>query len=157
MADAKIEIKVGAVSFSGEGDGKWLSEQLDKILEKIQELANVVPPASDSDGGNGTGAGMGKPTTTKKLTGTLASFLKEKKATGNKTRKFLATAVWLHDHDKKDRLTTKDVTKALSDAKQSSVGNASQCLASNISQGCCQKDGKKQFFVTPEGRAELEP
>jgi hypothetical protein len=32
MADAKIEIKVGSVSFSGEGDGKWLSEQLDKVI-----------------------------------------------------------------------------------------------------------------------------
>ena len=35
MAEAKIEIKVGAVSFSGEGDGQWLSDQLDKVLEKI--------------------------------------------------------------------------------------------------------------------------
>jgi hypothetical protein len=29
MSEAKIEIKVGEASFSGEGTEKWLSEQLD--------------------------------------------------------------------------------------------------------------------------------
>ena len=54
-----------------------------------------------------------------------------------------------------DRLATSDITKALKDSKQSGVGNASQCLALNISKGFCHKDGKKQFFVSDEGRTEL--
>jgi hypothetical protein len=149
MGEARIEIKVGAVSFSGEGEGKWLSEQLDKVLEKIPELTQVVPPQPPDEGGETDLSGAHK-----KGTGTLAIFLRERKATGNQTRKFLATAAWLHDHGK-DRVTTIDVTKALSDAKQSALGNPSQCLASNVGKGFCQKLGKKDFFVTPEGRAEL--
>jgi hypothetical protein len=152
MGEAKIEIKVGAVAFSGEGEGRWLSEQVDKFFEKIPELAKVAPPQqSQAEGEFGPQA----PRTSRGVSGTLASFLKDTKATENKTRKFLATASWLHDQDKKEHLTTNDVTKALKAAKQSGVGNASQCLASNIGQGYCQKAGKKEFYVTPEGRSEL--
>ena len=43
MADAKIDIKVGAVSFSAEGTEKWLSGELDKVLERAPELANIAP------------------------------------------------------------------------------------------------------------------
>lgn len=43
MADAKIELKVGAVSFSGEGSEKWLSDELEKVLKKIPELTEVAP------------------------------------------------------------------------------------------------------------------
>ncbi|MFZ0959574.1 MAG: hypothetical protein WAO35_01615 [Terriglobia bacterium] len=155
MGDARIEIKVGAVSFSGEGEGKWLSEQLDKVLEKIPELANVVPARPDAEREDGTREDAGKPPTTRKLAGTLASFLREKKAATNQVRKFLATAVWLHDHGNQENLTTKDVTKALSVSKQGSLTNASNCLANNVSKGFCDKAGKKQFYVTDEGRASL--
>lgn len=41
MSDSKIQVKVGAVEFSGEGNQDWLSNQLDKILEKIPELLKV--------------------------------------------------------------------------------------------------------------------
>ena len=44
MADAKIEIKVGAFSFSGEGTEKWLSGELEKLLAKIPELVDVAAP-----------------------------------------------------------------------------------------------------------------
>jgi hypothetical protein len=149
MGEAKIEIKVGGVSFSGEGEGKWLSEQLDKVLEKIPELTQVVPPVPLDEGGGPDLLGAHK-----KGTGTLAIFLRDRTATENQTRKFLATAAWLHDQGK-EHVTTLDVTKALSAAKQSGLGNSSQCLASNVGKGFCQKHGKKEFFVTPEGRAEL--
>lgn len=153
MAEAKIEIKVGPVSFSGEGTEKWLSGVLDKVLEKIPELANVVPaePGIDSTGASdsSTGSAGGK-----KATRTLAAFLKEKNATANQTRKFLATALWL-EHGGKDTLSTNDVTKALSDAKQGTLTNPSQCLANNVSQGFCDKKGKRDFYVTNEGRTEI--
>jgi len=38
MSDTKIEIKIGEISFSGEGNQDWLSGQLDKILDKASEL-----------------------------------------------------------------------------------------------------------------------
>jgi hypothetical protein len=156
MADAKIDIKVGAVSFSAEGTEKWLSGELDKVLEKVPELANIVPSQNGSNGliktGNATGGGTPG---SRKLAGTLAGFLKERRATTNQVRKFLATATWLQDHDGKERLTTKEITNALSDAKQTGLTNPSQCLVHNVRQGFCQKDGKKQFYVTPEGIADL--
>jgi hypothetical protein len=36
---SKIEVKVGAVSFTGEGDATWLAEQLDKVLKAAPEVA----------------------------------------------------------------------------------------------------------------------
>jgi len=150
MADAKIEIKVGAVSFSGEGDGKWLSEQLDKVLEKIPELANVAPIQAEASGANDGASARGH----KKVGGTLASFLSAKDAKSNKTRKFLATALWVQDSGGKNRLTTRDVTDALREHSQGSVGNASQCLVLNAKRGFCTREGK-QFYVSDEGRAEL--
>ena len=149
MADAKIEIKVGAVSFSGEGDGKWLSEQLDKIIEKLPELANVAPELP-----GGSGDGDGKSPATKKAKGTLASFLNAKNVKTNKTRKFLATAVWLHDSSGNNRLATGAVKKALRQNNQGSVGNASQCLVQNVKAGFIAKEGK-QFYVTDEGRTQI--
>jgi hypothetical protein len=148
MADAKIEIKVGAVSFSGEGEGKWLSEQLDKVIEKLPQLASVAPPAPAA-GGGGAQTHHANPNV-----GTLASFLTAKNAKTNKTRKFLAAAVWLHDSTGSNRIATGDVKKALSQHNQGSVGNASQCLTQNNKQGFTAKDGK-QFYVTPEGRTEI--
>jgi len=153
MAEAKIEITVGSVSFSGEGDGKWLSDQLDKVLEKIPELANVVPaPATPgaAAGGSGSSAQGGGAS----AGGTLSAYLKARNATSNQTRKFLATATWLTDTQNKSLMTTNDVTTALNDAKQTPIKNASQCLNNNIKQGFCHKNGK-QFYVTDDGRGEL--
>ena len=50
MNNSKIQIKVGNVEFSGEGDPKWLSGELDKILKSIPTLTKVIsvpiqPPA----------------------------------------------------------------------------------------------------------------
>jgi len=159
MADAKIDIKVGIVSFSAEGTEKWLSGELDKVLEKAQELANIATSNRGSNGADPS-SNVVEPTSIvsgagKKLKGTLAGFLRERQATTNQVRKFLATATWLQEHDDKERLTTKEVTNALSDAKQTALTNPSQCLAHNVKQGFCQKDGKKQFYVTPEGIEDL--
>jgi hypothetical protein len=153
MADAKIEIKVSAVSFSGEGEGKWLSEQLDKVIEKLPQLANVAPaepaPENDDEVKNGT-----QTRAKKRKIGTLASFLQEKKATDNQVRKFLATALWLHDRDGEKRITTSGVKKALKSNNQGKLSNASASLNQNVSKGFCEKDGKG-FFVTDAGRTSL--
>src|SRR5438876_9939481 len=109
MAEAKIEIKVGSVSFSGEGESAWLSEQLDKILGKVADLANVAPPELP-----GEPETIARPA--KAASGNLANFLRSKNAATNQVKKFLATAVWLIDTQKKNRLNTADITKALSDA-----------------------------------------
>ncbi len=113
---------------------------------RIPELAKI---ASTQALGGGAAGGQAS-----KSGGTLAAFLKAKGATSNQVRKFLSTAIWLHDRDKKDRLTTGDVTKALADNQQSRLSNASDCLNQNVGKGFCEKDGKG-FYVTEEGRAEI--
>jgi hypothetical protein len=148
MADAKIEIKVGGVSFTGEGSEAWLSSELDKVLKHLPTLVNAAPPARPENGDPDPVIAE-----TKKARGTLASFLAAKNAKANQVRKFLATALWLHAGDKK-RVSTTEVSKALSDNSQGSLTNPSQCLVNNVTQGFCERDGK-QFYVTDEGRTEI--
>ena len=57
MATAKIEFTLGGITFSGEGEETWVSDQLDKILEKAPSLINIAPmmqsisqPASTASG-----------------------------------------------------------------------------------------------------------
>ena len=155
MGEAKLEVKAGAVSFCGEGSEIWLAQQLDKVIAKLPDLIRIpgaesaAPPAhvdsADSIGSDSRGAKTGKP---------LATFLKEKKATSNQARKFLATALWLQVEKSMNRVSTGDVTKALSEHNQGRLSNAAQCLINNASQGNVVRDGK-QFYVADEGRSEL--
>ena len=152
MAKVKIEIKLGAIYFSSEGDKNWVAMQLDKFLGKALELAKIAPQQLTVP----TAPFSQKPPMTPDQTiaqQPLASFLKTKDATTNQTKKFLATAVWLEAKGK-NRLTTGDVTKALKDNSQKRLGNASDCLSQNISKGYCERDGK-EFFITDEGRSSL--
>ncbi len=151
MADAKIEIKVGAFSFTGEGTEKWLSGELEKLLAKIPELVEVAP-ADDGDDNAETGGG-GKAKKKGKV-GTLSAFLKEKNATSNQVKKFLATAVWLHDSTGRDRITTAEVRKALKTGNQGKLTNPAGCLNQNVGKGHAEKDGGS-FFVTEPGRTSL--
>jgi hypothetical protein len=125
---------------------------LDKLIEKTPQLVKIVPekPTESRGGADGSHSRAAKNTG-----GTLAAFLKEKNATTNQVRKFLATAIWLHDHENRDPLSTADVTKALTDAKQKELTNAANCLNQNVSKGFCQKKEANQFFVTEEGRTDI--
>ncbi len=152
MADSKLEIKVGPITFSGEGDGDWLSAQLDKVLSKIPELVAAAPQESPAGGNNG--AKQSGAQTTGQVSGTLAAHLKATGSTTNQVRKFLATAVWLHDTQNKSRLTTAEIPNALKSSNQSRLSNPSDALGKNVGKGFCDKDASG-FFVTPEGRASL--
>ena len=151
MSEAKIEIKIGQIAFSGEGEQDWVAKQLDKIIAQAEKLIQLAPPA-ENEGEDAEGhKPMGKdPSIAKK---TLASLLQEKNATGNQIKKFLATAVWLEAKGQ-TRLQTRDITKALKDANQTRLGNPADCLNKNVTKGNCEKDGK-QFFVTDDGKKSL--
>lgn len=153
MADAKIEVKVGTVSFMGEGSEGWLSTQLDKVIKHLPDLVKVAP-APPASGGGGTGAAGAGGAEGKKATGTLAAFLISKKVSGSQARKFLATALWLQDGGN-EHLTTNSVTKALDDNKQGKLTNASASLADNVKRGFCEKRGGREFYVTDDGRTEI--
>jgi hypothetical protein len=148
MAEAKIEIKVGTFTFTGEGTEKWLSGELDKLLAKLPELVEIAPvPALSNDGAAAKTKNNGK-------LGTLAGFLAERNAKDNQVKKFLATAIWLHDTTGKDRLTTREVRKALNIANQGKLTNPAACLNNNVTKGHAEKDGSS-FFVTEPGRTSL--
>ncbi len=154
MADAKLRIKIGDLEFEGEGDPAWLTERLETLIEKAPDLLRTPKPAPKDQQKDDPDAHTPiKPDPV--IAGTpLGTFLREKKVGDNQTKQFLATAVWLESKGQ-NRLKTGEVTKALSDNNQSKLGNPSQCLADNVKQGYCERD-KKQFYVTPQGKASLE-
>ena len=104
MADAKIQLNIGDIQFSGEGDSKWLDVQVEKIL-KLAGGEQKASPRQTSKGAGGSSAKMGS------VNQTLPAFLREKNATTNQTRKFLATGIWIHDVKQKPRLKPGDVAK----------------------------------------------
>lgn len=151
MSEAKVEIKVGQIAFSGQGEQDWVAKQLDKILVQAEKLIQLAP-VPNNDGHNGDAPKpMGKDLSIQKKT--LPSFLQEKAATTNQVKKFLSTAVWLEAKGK-SRLQTSEITKALKDANQTRLGNPADCLNRNVSKGYCEKDGN-QFFVTEDGKNSL--
>ena len=154
MSEAKIEIKIGEITFSGEGEPSWLSEQLDKILDRAEELVSLAPEAP------ATATASSPSHVAADLSGhneiasqPLAVWLKSKNADSVQNTKFLATAVWCEAKGQK-RLQTKDIGSALSNASQRKLNNTSECLNQNIKKGFCEKDGK-QFYVTEEGKRSL--
>jgi autotransporter translocation and assembly factor TamB len=58
MPDAKIQLKVGTIEFSGEGSEAWLALQLDKLLEKAPALAALAD--KEETGGSADGSGSKK-------------------------------------------------------------------------------------------------
>jgi hypothetical protein len=140
---AKIRIKVGDIEIDFEGAESFLDKKLPELISRLSQMSETRNGDPEKDK---VRRPAGDP-------GTLAAFLRASKAGSTKTKRFLATAAWLHRKGSA-RIRTNDVTKALKDNSQSSVGNASQCLNDNVGRGHCEKDGK-QFYVTDEGRATL--
>ncbi len=150
MGEAKIEIKIGVIEFTGEGSEKWLETQLDKIIEKAPGLMKIAPVVT-GDPAQGGHVPIGTdPAIAKKPLGT---YLQEKSATTNQNKKFIATAVWLESKGK-SRLKTSDVSGALRKSSQKKLNNASLNLSQNVAKGYCEKDGD-QFYVTDEGKNSL--
>lgn len=154
MSDTKISVRVGELEFSGEGSEKWLETQLDKILEKAEELVNLAPVKSAVKNGPGAHIPHSPMAPDNDIANkALATFLRETNSTTDQTKKFLATAAWLEAKGK-SRLKTGDVTQALRENSQTRLGNASQCLSNCVKKGHCERDGN-QFFVTQEGKDAL--
>jgi len=153
MSEAKIEIQIGAVKFSGEGDKNWLSEQLDKILENAKDLVALAPSVSHPENSEPAHQEADFSNATSISSQPLATFLKSKNATTAQIDKFLATAVWCESKGK-NRLKTNDITAALKKSNQSKLANPADCLNKNVTKGFCEKDGK-EFYVTQEGKDKL--
>jgi len=154
VANAKIDFTIGSISFSGEGEEVWLAQQLDKIIDKAAELTRIAPSPQDTTQVSAETARHEATKDDASISGKpLGSFLREKNATRRQSTRFLATAVWLHSRGA-NRLKTSDITQALKDNNQPRLGNPSRELASAISNGFAERDGK-EFFVTDQGKASL--
>ena len=129
MSEAKIEIKIGQIEFSGQGSQEWVAKQLDKILAKAEELVAIVPPAAQPPTDPHHQQMQGDASIASK---TLPAFLTDQGASKSQVKKFLATAIWLQGKGNR-RVTTSQVTKALKDSNQSRLGNAADCLNKNVS------------------------
>lgn len=153
MSDAKIEISIGQIQFSGQGEQEWVSQQLEKVLIHADKLLRLNPVTNIGTGSPADGAHkpMGDDSGISKKT--LPAFLGEKNASQTQARKFLATAVWLEAKGQ-GRLTTSDITNALKASNQSRLSNPGVFLGENIKKGFCEKDGDK-FYVTEEGKKSL--
>ena len=172
MAQSKIEFKLGDLHFVGEGDKTWVTQQLDKIINKAPSLLNTGAGVEDensttkyySKAGNKTSwtstgkrgrkkskqsiptpqvAGVRSAAQSKEL----SSFIKSK-AASNQRAKFLAAAIWLNKKGN-NQVVTRDVTKALKDARISLI-NPSQYLNQNVKQGYLRKSGDG-FVPTKKG------
>ena len=150
MSQAKIELTLGAMSFSGEAEQEWLGQQLDKILEAAPRLAKIetpeAPVATDSSD-SGADAGEGG------FTESLASYIKANGGESTQVMRFLTTANWLRRRSDTN-LTTAGVSKALQDNHQKRLSNPADCLNKNVTKGYCEKKGDG-FFITPDGLRAL--
>jgi hypothetical protein len=140
----RIEIKIGNLSFSAEGDQDWLSEQLGKVML----AATPAIAAEKSNDAPATGkAGLAAPSASS--VGSLASYLKATGGESKQVQRFLATAGWLFRRGITN-LTTAVVAAALAEHHQKRLSNPADCLNQNVSKGYCEKQ-KDSFFITPEG------
>lgn len=158
MPQSKIDINVGGVSFSGEGEQAWLTEQLDKVLKAAQDVARLQSggyaaqahphphPQAQESGRSGVGG--------ETRTVSLASYIREKGGEESQVDKFLIAANWLRLRGISP-LTTAAVTKALRENQQKRLSNPADCLNKNVSKGYCEK-GSGGFFITPDGLNRLK-
>ena len=152
----KVEIKIGNISFTAEGDQEWLGEQLSKVIDaaSVSPTPGHPTPASTQQT---TGAPTvesfagGQPKT---VNISLASYLKSKGGETKQVQRFLATAAWLSRREH-TQLDTSAVAKALSDNHQKRLGDPADCLNQNVTKGFCEKKKDGGFFITPEGWKEL--
>lgn len=148
MSQSKLQISVGNISFSGEGEQAWLAEQLEKVLKVAPEIVRTQPIGRNPGlSGNSAASDYNAFATS------LASYIKEKGGDNNQVDRFLITADWLRRKGAAS-LTTAEVSKALKSNHQKSLVNPADCLNKNVSKGYCEKaDGG--FYITPDGLIKL--
>jgi hypothetical protein len=145
---SKVEIKIGEISFSAEGDPTWLSEQVAKVIEAASKMpaASTTPVLAPLSGGAPSGAAA-------EFGGSLASCIKALGGENKQVRRFLATAAWLSQRGEAN-LKASTVAGALSANHQKGLANPNDCLNQNCAKGYCEKT-KEGFFITPEGWSVL--
>ncbi|MCX6291089.1 MAG: hypothetical protein NT126_04930 [Bacteroidetes bacterium] len=175
MGQSKIEFRLGGIHFIGEGEKEWVTKQLDKMISRIPELLHYSEegdagmPASVPSGTTKKSGKRGRPSSAKSKKSELkpqvnsvkssaaakhlAPFIQSKKAGANQRIKFLATAVFLNKNGKSN-LVTRDISRALKDARIPSLINPSQYLNQNVKQGFLKRSGD-HFVLTKKGESAI--
>jgi hypothetical protein len=122
-----------------------------KVSGMAEPGSRVTGPSSQEAGSNAVSPGS----TATQARGSLASYIKSKKAEKNQVRRFLVTAHWLLGRTTA-ALTASAVAKALLDNHQKRLANSADCLNKNVSKGFCEKTKGGAFFITPEGLETIE-
>jgi hypothetical protein len=169
MSQSKIEFRLGAIHFIGEGDKEWVTKQLDKIISQASSLIRVAGGSEEEMNTDSledfsskkSNRRRGRQPASPSVTGIksttsgkdLAAFIQSKRASSNQRAKFLAAALWLSKHGKSNP-GTRDVTNALKEARIPALINPSQYLNQNVKQGYLKKSGNG-FIVTKKGETAL--
>lgn len=150
MAQAKISLTVGTVSFSGEGDEAWLSAQMEKVIDTATTIAVHAEETEETDG-NDTAGEQEDSAGASRIA--LVNYIREKNGESNQVQRFLATADWLRKRGAAN-LTSSGVIKALAKNHQKRLANGADCLNKNVAKGYCEKTASG-FFITPDGLKHL--
>ena len=142
----KIELTIGDLRFSGEGDQDWLDQQISKLID-------IATPGQIATSVDGVSSKSEQRQNEPLSTESLASYLRAKGGDTAQVQRFLATAGWLRRRGEKV-LTSSAVSKALQNNQQKRLGNPSECLNQNVSKGFCEKT-TGGFFITSEGLRQL--
>ena len=130
MSDSKIQVKVGIVEFSGEGNQDWLAKQLDKILDKVPELLKIE--VGETEPSKGTGSDLGK-TGVKKISGLSVLNIAGKLNAKSGADVALAAAAYLHFVGGKAIFSRDELSSAMKEAtgiyKNSMLANLTKTLA----------------------------
>jgi len=172
MPQSKIEFRLGAIHFIGEGEKAWVTKQLDKIISQAPSLLRIAGTDEDMPSavetgtagkrGRPAGSGKGKTSPAAPMVASaksnisakdLPAYIKARNAGANQRMKFLATAGWLASKGKKS-FVTRDVTKAIKAAKLPELINPSQYLGQNLKQGYFKKAGS-EFILSNKGMSAL--
>lgn len=142
MSNSKIQVKVGIVEFSGEGNQEWLAAQLDKILEKVPELLKIEVGTSNIGSDSGQ-----KPNTQQSANKSNLSVLNIAGKLSSKSGGDLviAAAAYLHFVEGKATFTRDDISlnmkKATGIYKNSFLANLTTILAGMEKNGSLLKNG----------------
>ena len=157
MSDSKIQVKVGIVEFSGEGNQDWLAKQLDKILDKVPELLKIEvgDPANKNNqnnntggGGSGSGSSVGSGTISGLSVLNIAGKLNSK--SGSDVA--IAAAAYLHFVEGKSVFSRDDLSSAMKKAtglyKGSMLANLTGTLAQLEKNGTFNKSSNSYSIHT---------
>jgi hypothetical protein len=158
MSDSKIQVKVGIVEFSGEGNQEWLSKQLDKILEKVPELLKIEvgSPAnknnqSNNSGGSGAG-GQGA------ISGLSVLNIAGKLSSKSGSDLAIVAAAFLHFAESKSSFSRDEISSTMKKAtgiyKDSYLANLTKILA-QLEKGCTFMKSGSTYSLSASKVSEL--